>query len=175
MRKIKAEEDQMSVLAEIGRMVDFCLKNTGIDKEGLATDIWIEIWEGDKELCWTQVRNRCIDAIRKHTRHLIQRLEDTDEAEWISFHEPIPSHPHEDAVEILNIIMKHASGCLSPDEHELVYLRFYGGRTNNEISIMLMGEKDYGEIIKKRIQVVMKKLQQVAKRLVDEGVVDEWT
>ena len=172
MRKIKTESNQMLVLEEIGRMVDFCLQKTTIDKEALAVDIWIEIWEKDLSLCWTQVRNRCIDAIRKHTQAIVVSLENVDESEWVSYHEPVTASRHEDAVETLNIVMKHACEILTPDEQEIVYLRFYSGRSIADLAWIMGGGE---EAMKKRMSNILHTIKGVAEDLVEMGTIDEWT
>src|SRR5680860_694996 len=75
-------------LEKINSMVGRFFSRTvdGIDREGLAVDIWMESWKKNQPLSWIFIRSRCLDAIRKATRKRETPLEyapnlESDESE----------------------------------------------------------------------------------------------
>ena len=122
--------DPKATLAKIQRMVRHCLSQRhAIDTEQVALDIWVEIWESEetdnpKQLCWLQVRNRVIDALRKEAKrhckslyHLPRR-----EREQLVVNAPDVWEMN-DVVRTLDLLIQQA--LLSPEEKKLLYMSFY--------------------------------------------------
>ena len=173
MESVREATDSMQVLKKIRRMVDLCLgKSTTLDVEAIASDIWLELWENDKLLCWTHVRNRCIDAIRHHMKVLIVSLESIDEAEWGNIAYFDEEENPVDARETLNVIMQAARERLTGFQQQLVYQKFYVGYTNADIAKYDVADIMTEEAVKKRLQAVMQMLRTVARELVEEGVIE---
>ena len=135
--------EPMKDLAKIKRMVKFIVnKQPSFDIEGVAADIWLELWQknecGEKsfEIPWMHVRNRCIDRIRHLTKLHISSLHHLPKEKELELTATPPIDEEErDSVETLNLIMSLAH--LSAWEMKIIFGAFYTDQTRVEMAASL--------------------------------------
>jgi len=136
--KIQEVRDKpLESLRKVERIARHVLRNTyGIDIENLAVDIWLEIWQKSKPLCYTQVKNRCIDEIRKRMRKTEVSADPSLLNSKPSLDEEAPGKLSDIDRRIeIDSLMKCPH--LSAYQHRLIFLHFYKDMTCGEIASSL--------------------------------------
>jgi len=147
-------------LTEVQRIVNFCLKSKPhLDKESIAADIWLELWEKDSPLSFIAVKHRCIDAVRHDALLTIQQIEQCTEDDFkFQISLPVDEYPQrmQDLSDIVNALMRRAR--LDNTSREILYLRFYADLELSEIAArMKTSESTVARLIKAALFTLKKK------------------
>jgi len=132
------ELDDIQKLKHITRMVRHCvMKGQCLDVEGIAVDIWTEIWqsEGEKRVCWLHIRNRVVDRVRKARREATIAL--TDELEDILEEKREDTFNTIDTSDFLDEVMRCPK--LGPLDRKFLYMKFYQNMSGSQIADELGG------------------------------------
>lgn len=150
-------------LKKIQRMVHFIVPKLP-DEESLSVDIWLELWQKGEDICWTHVRNRTIDELRRITNVHFESLKSINDFEFSELNSALSDKERKD---LLNEIIKRAS--LSNQEEELLFLRFY-----KDLSLKEIGEEKGISLwaVRRRLEGVFEKLKKIGKPLIDEVSVE---
>jgi len=109
-------------------------KGLFLDIESTAVDIWIELWQKQKPICFTHVKNRFIDLLRRYQTRREVPLHRKDSGELI-FEENLSTTEHSFEEMALKDLINGLMKCpLTSTEQMLIWYRFWKGYTPREIA-----------------------------------------
>lgn len=120
-----------------------------IDAEDITTELWIREFEQHRSVPNLEIKNLCIDRIRKLENEKLRVIKRGEEQKLVDLSEPVL-----DFEWLQNVLKDNA--VLTPREKGWIFERFYLGRTFKDIGMI---EGIHPEFIRLEVKNILKKLK----------------
>jgi len=160
----KESRVQFSDLIRIEKTISYYIHGDRIDKEQLAVDIWMELWEKNLPYSALTLKHRCYDKLRWLKKEPTLFLEE-NKAEAMRLSQKNSDIYSVESVERLDKIIEEAH--LTHHQRRILFLYFYQGKSGQKIADIMDLSK---AMVHVTLNFILKKLRETCDLIEQESL-----